>query len=117
MYPVIQKNELILEHQFGFRRTHSTIEQAHRVADTIKNSLERKEYCPAVLLDISQAFNKVWHTGLLFKLKQNVPHTMYEVLRSYLTDRHLNYAESCSDLSPILAGVPQGSVLGPVLYF
>ena len=49
----------IPEHQFGFRKEHSTIQQCHRLSDSINRALEKLEYCSAVFLDISQAFDKV----------------------------------------------------------
>jgi hypothetical protein len=55
----------IPEHQFGFRQKHSTIQQCQRLSDNINRALEEREYCSAVFLDIRQAFDKVWHPGLL----------------------------------------------------
>ena len=65
IYPIIQVNNAIPNSQFGFREKHSTIHQIHRLADTISYSLEKKMYTSAVFLDVSQAFDKVWHPGLL----------------------------------------------------
>jgi retron-type reverse transcriptase len=66
---------------------------------------------------VSQAFDKVWHPGLLYKLKKILP-PYYLLLKSYLNER--SYAVSSgseiSNISPILAGVPQGAVLSPKLY-
>jgi hypothetical protein len=80
--------------------------------------MEHRRYCTAVFIDISQAFDKVWHTGLLIKLKEALPHPVYTLLRSYLTDRmfQVRHQEAYTTLQPILAGVPQGSILGPILY-
>jgi hypothetical protein len=64
-----KKNQLIPNHQFGFRQRHSTIEQTHRIVQRINKALERKQYCSAAFLYITQAFGIVWHTGLLYKLK------------------------------------------------
>jgi hypothetical protein len=61
---VVENNRLIPNHQFGFRQRHSTIEQTHRIVQRIKEALENKQYCSAAFLYISQAFDKVWHTGL-----------------------------------------------------
>jgi hypothetical protein len=65
----INDKKVIPHTQFGFRNKHSTIHQIHRLTDSISYSLENKLYCSTVLLDVAQVFDKVWHTGLLFKLK------------------------------------------------
>lgn len=115
---IIYENNLIPDHQFGFRKKHSCIEQVHRVVNTVKEDLENKRYCSAAFLDISQAFDKVWHDGLLYKLKLLVPHTYFNIIRSYLRDRffRVKFQEVYTQLHKIEAGVPQGSVLSPVLY-
>jgi hypothetical protein len=53
----------ITDHQFGFRRAHSTIQQSRHIANTISKALNNKQYCTAAFLDIGQAFDKVWHPG------------------------------------------------------
>ncbi|XP_018377267.1 PREDICTED: RNA-directed DNA polymerase from mobile element jockey-like [Trachymyrmex cornetzi] len=116
--PIIERKQLIPNHQFGFRHEHATIEQAHRVYNKIFASLEEKKYCSAAFLDITQAFDKVWHTGLLYKIKSNLPLGFYTLLKSYLLDRYffVQYQDVSTELHKIQAGVPQGSVLGPILY-
>jgi hypothetical protein len=57
--------DTIPDYQFGFREHHSTIQQTHRIVNKTAASLEEKQYCTAAFLDIAQAFDKVWHTGLL----------------------------------------------------
>ncbi|CAG5014895.1 unnamed protein product [Parnassius apollo] len=81
-------------------------------------SLEGKSYCASAFLDISQAFDRVWHEGLLFKLKNALTDHLYGILKSFLQQRHfiVQQGEALSDLYHIRAGVPQGSVLGPILY-
>jgi len=114
----INQDKLISDHQFGFRTQHSTIEQVHRVAHKIRQSLEKKEYCSAVFVDIQQAFDRVWHKGLICKIKMMLPHLFYPILRSYLEDRlfFVKEQEAMSKFYEVKAGVPQGSVLGPMLY-
>lgn len=114
--PIIK--EVIPDFQFGFREGHSTIEQTHRIVNTISQSLEKKLYCSAAFLDIQQAFDKVWYEGILFKIKKLLPHSYYLLLKSYLCDRlfQVKYQDALSEFQPISAGVPQGSILGPFLY-
>lgn len=109
---------IIPDHQFGFREKHGTTEQIHRVSDKVWRSFENKQYCSAVFLDIAQAFDKVWHDGLLFKVKRFLPHSFYNIIKSYLENRcfEVRVKNSTSNLFEINSGVPQGSILGPVLY-
>jgi hypothetical protein len=64
----LNPQDWITNHQFGFRQAHSTIQQCHRVADTIDKALENRQFCTAGFLYVSQAFDKVWHPGLLYKI-------------------------------------------------
>jgi hypothetical protein len=84
----------------------------------INKALETKQYCSAAFLDISQAFDRVWHIGLLHKLRQFLPLNYYLILNSSLHNRHfqVKVEDSYTDLLPVYAGVPQGSVLGSLLY-
>ncbi|KAL1116595.1 hypothetical protein AAG570_005067 [Ranatra chinensis] len=91
---------------------------AVRHHDQISFALEKKEYCGGVFLDVAQAFDRVWHPGLLFKLKRILPSTYYLILQSYLTNCYsvVCHGEKLSGYIQIKASVPQGSVLGPLLY-
>jgi hypothetical protein len=118
MTPIIEEKKLIPNHQFGFRRKHSTIEQVHRITAIIEEAIQKGEVCSAIFLDVAQAFDKVWHKGLLYKLNKILPSIMVQLLESYITERmfRVRQGETYSDLKSIKAGVPQGSVLGPILY-
>ena len=73
----------------------------------------------AVFLDISKAFDKVWHDGLIFKLESyGISGPLLGLINSYLANRyqHVVFNGKCSQWSPIGAGLPQGSVLGPLLF-
>ena len=115
--PILESHN-IPSHQFGFRSRHSTVQQGLRVVDHISSALENKQYCTGAFLDVAQAFDRVWHDGLLFKLKTHLPQSLYLVLKSYLSNRsfQVRCGTELSKHYPIEAGVPQGSVLGPVLY-
>ena len=103
-------------HQFGFRKAHSTIQKC-RLTDIINKALDDQQYCSAIFLDVSQAFDKVWHQGLLLKIKQTLPPAYFNLLKSYLQNRHLvtTYNNGNSPPFPMLSGVHQGSIFGPLL--
>jgi len=67
---------------------------------------------------VSQAFDRVWHEGLLYKLNFFLPPTYYLLIKSYLTDRQfqVRFGSSISNIANINAGVPQGGILSPILY-
>jgi len=71
-----------------------------------------------VFLDIAQAFDRMWHDGLLYRLQTFLPPTYYLLIKSYSTDRyfHVRYGSALSDLAYINAGVPQVGILSPILY-
>lgn len=116
--PIIEQRNLIPTHQFGFRECHSTLDQVHRITNVIEKALEEKKVCSTVFLDVTQAFDKVWHKGLKYKMKKNLPRQLSDILESYISDRYfrIKYEQAYSVLQKINAGVPQGSVLGPLLY-
>lgn len=118
LLPILEKCNIIPEHQFGFRHLHGTPEQCHRVVKIITEALQRKMYCSAVFLDVQQAFDKVWHKGLLYKLKKLLPAPYFMFLKSYLHGRsfYVKVNNTNSNIYRINAGIPQGSVLGPILY-
>ena len=111
-------NDWIPNHQFGFRQAHSTVQQCHRIANIINQAMENKQYCTAAFLDVSQAFDKVWHPGLLYKIRRILPAKYFAILQSYLTDREfeIKINAEVSNRRNIQSGVPQGSILGPLLY-
>lgn len=115
--PFVRNALIIPDHQFGFREGHSTVHQLHRVVDYLATALESKQYAAGVFFDVSQAFDRVWLDGLLYKLKF-LPTTYYLILQSFLLGRFFAVSQGTaqSESFPLFAGVPQGSVLAPLLY-
>jgi len=88
LQPPHHEQRTIPDHKFGFRQKHATIEQVHHVTNAITEALENHKYCTAAFIDISQAFDKVWHEGLIYKLRPLFPAITHRLLRSYLEHRY-----------------------------
>ena len=117
----LNENCLITSNQSGFRPGDSTTNQLLYLVSEIHDSFEdlQSREVRAVFLDISKAFDKVWHKGLLFKLKQNgIAGNVLNFLESYLESRQQRVVLNgfYSEYTTIESGVPQGSVLGPLLF-
>ena len=90
--PILEAQRLIPDHQFGFRKKtwHHWTSSASRWCNKCSGEMhEEKKYCTAVFLDISQAIDKVWHDGLLYKAKKLLPISFFNFLRSYIKDRYI----------------------------
>ena len=121
LYSYLTTNNLITKKQSGFRPGDSTTNQLLDLIDTIHQSFDALPTLEvrAVFMDISKAFDKVWHEGLIFKLKQNgISGSLLNFLKNYLSNRKQRVVlnGSCADYKDIESGVPQGSVLGPLLF-
>ena len=112
-------NNIITEKQAAYLPKDSTTNQLLFIVHQIKASWAKNKISHACFLDISAAFDAVWHNALLAKLKQiNIIGKPLNLLQSYLKDRKaktvVDGAESTEQL--LDAGVPQGSRLGPILF-
>ena len=119
LYKYFTDNNLLTERNSGFKPRDSTVNQLIHITQSIYNSLnDGKDVC-MVFLDVSKAFDKVYHDGLLFKLKQmGVCGNLLDWIRSYLANRQQQVVINgkSSGYHHINCGVPQGSVLGPLLF-
>ena len=111
--------------QHGFRRKHSTVDAINRVVSVAREAISgqrwkggTKKYCLMVALDIKNAFNSAkWDCIMQALNNMNVPGYLRRIVGSYLTDRILQYdTEDGPREYKVTGGVPQGSVLGPILW-
>lgn len=98
---------IIPKHQFDFKTQHSTCHQLQRISEIIVHGFENKKFTTAVFLDLTQAFDKVWHKGLEKKLKAlDLPaYLLLKTITSFISDRtfqvrvdtDLNKIDNCLD--------------------
>jgi hypothetical protein len=119
LYNYFRDNFLFSIWQSGFLPGSSTVTQLIEIYDQFCKAVSAGKDIRVVFLDISKAFDRVWHAGLLHKLKgHGIRGRLLKWLQSYLTDRQQRVTINGihSTWKSIKAGVPQGSVLGPLLF-
>ena len=113
------ENNIITEKQAAYLKGDSTVSQLLYIVHNIKQNWTQKKITQGVFLDVSSAFDKVWHNGLISKLQQiGVKDDFLQTIMSYLDGRKQVVVIDGikSDTLEITAGVPQGSRLGPLLF-
>ena len=119
LYNYLHAHNLIYKNQSGFLPGHSTVFQLIDIYHQICKAFDDKQSTCIVFCDISKAFDRVWHAGLLHKLRQyGITGKLNDWIRSYLCNRmqRVFVGSSFSKTRYLNAGVPQGSVLGPLLF-
>ena len=119
LYFFLEINKILIDNQFGFRQKHSTIDAVTKFVTETCTSLDNNESTLAVYLDLSKAFDTIDHTILLNKLEfYGIRGQALDWFSSYLYQRKqfVHYMGNDSHVETIKCGVPQGSVLGPLLF-
>ena len=115
----LERNDSLYKLQFGFRSKHSTNLALIEITETLRRALDDKKVACGLFVDFQKAFDTVNHKILAEKLKHyGIRGLANNWLVSYLTDRkqHVSILGFLSELKQIAHGVPQGSVLGPLLF-
>ena len=113
------KHSVLYEHQYGFRPKHSTLLAITEMTEKVTQALDNKQFAIGVFIDLSKAFDTLDHCILLDKLKHyGIRGTALNWFESYLKNRQqfVEYRETKSCFAKIRCGVPQGSILGPLLF-
>lgn len=115
----LDEHPIIPADQFGFIKGKSSVHQLYRVTKFVKDNLNNGCSTGMMLLDVERAFDRVWHSGLLFKMLQmQFPKHTIKIINSFLSGRYfqVKFRNATSPVHPIPFGVPQGAILSPTLY-
>ena len=120
LYSYLESNDILSKSQSGFRKGDSCISQLLAATHEIYSNFDAYPSLETrgVFLDISKAFDRVWHEGLLYNLKSyGISGPLLILIKRFLTNRFQRVLNGqTSNWENILAGVPQGSILGPLFF-
>ena len=119
LYEYFDRNDLLTQHQYGFRKNHITEFAAMELIDRVANLLELGKIPFNLYVDLSKAFDVLNHEILLSKLEfYGLNELTIKLIKNYLSNRSqfCQYYDASSDIVRTNIGVPQGSILGPLLF-
>ena len=116
LYSFLMKNNILYKYQFGFRKFFSTTLALIEVIDNLIQNMENGNTSVGVYLDLQKAFNTVNHQNCLSQNEYGVRGTVHDWFTSYLCNRKQYTVIGQSELQTITCGIPQGSVLGHLLF-
>ena len=119
LYEYFDRNDLLTQHQYRFRKNHSTEFAAMELIDRVANLLELGKIPFNLYIDLSKAFDVLNHDILLSKLEfYGLNELTIKLIKNYLSNRSqfCQYYDASSDIVRTNIGVPQGSILGPLLF-
>lgn len=122
LLPIVETRGGLSNSQYGFRKARSTIDAIGKVTEIARTAIEmkgaRRKYCAIITLDVRNAFNSAnWSRIIQTLLRLGAPNYLMSVISSYFTNRKLCYSTNEGTKTyNVSAGVPQGSVLGPLLW-
>ena len=119
LYSFLEKNKILYNHQFGFRKNHSTAMALLELVDECYENLDKNNFIVGIYFDLQKAFDTVDHDILMYKLyNYGIRGVLFNWIVNYLYRRKQFTVvnDVCSNVDYINCGVPQGSVLGPLLF-
>ena len=115
----LEDNNLLVKQQHGFRKQHSTESAILQFVSNVYKCLEEKHFVVGIFIDLSKAFDTIDHNILLYKLNNiGIRGVTHRLFQSYLCNRTQSVYcnKKYSQIQHISQGVPQGSILGPILF-